>query len=158
MKANEIIAELFQAPPTTKWKWIWNDERNQEASFTIDDTEYVFRARRLSGRPPYQWIIEFKNVNGEYHNDRYGLSGTGNSALVMTTIVGIMREFLLANGDQMLGMSFSAKEMSRRSLYLRIIKKLLPTWTVSQSDDTDDGYSDFVVTRPQVTEPAGIDK
>jgi 8-oxo-dGTP pyrophosphatase MutT (NUDIX family) len=66
---------------------------------------------------------------------KFGLTGTGNSAEVMSTVVDIMRAFLEKYQDKIQVLTFSAKEDSRQGLYARMVKRLLPNWTMTQKDE-----------------------
>jgi hypothetical protein len=50
----------------------------------------------------------------------------------MATIVDIMQEFVAAR-PKLRAIRFDAVEPSRRSLYGRMVRRLLPTWGVKQS-------------------------
>jgi hypothetical protein len=70
------------------------------------------------------------------------LTGTGNSAQVLGTVVEIMKSFLTSKKASIRRMTFAAKEDSRQGLYARMIKRLLPNWNLDQSGEA------FVLTRP----------
>jgi hypothetical protein len=72
----------------------------------------------------------------------------------MSTVVDIMRAFLLKYKDKIQVLSFSAKEDSRQGLYARMVKRLLPDWTMKQSGEH------FVLVAPKqgVTENWGVSK
>jgi len=76
----------------------------------------------------------------------YDIMNSGNSVLVFSTVVSILKKLLDDLHPRML--IFSAKEPSRRKLYLRMVKTLLPTWETSVFDDGDDGSMGLVVKDP----------
>jgi hypothetical protein len=62
----------------------------------------------------------------------------------MSTVVDIMRAFLEKYKDKINVLTFSAKEDSRQDLYARMVRRLLPTWTMKQSGEH------FVLAAPTV--------
>ncbi len=137
MKIDEIIKELFQ--PGKKWEWSFRGSEEAVAVFHVGEIPYVFHAYGTDG----VWEVEFKRHGSKLDRaNKFGLTGTGNSAEVMSTVVDIMRAFLVQYKDKIETLTFSAKEDSRQSLYARMAKKLLPNWTLHQ-----DG-GDFVLTSP----------
>jgi hypothetical protein len=53
----------------------------------------------------------------------------------MSTVVDIMRAFLDKYKDKIQTLTFSAKEDSRQGLYARMVKRLLPNWTMQQKGE-----------------------
>lgn len=156
MRVKEIITELFSHP--VHWDCTIHSKEEYEATFKVGDIIYQFYAY---AEGPKWWEIEFKIVgsnNPEHFIDtgdpelprftlnRYGVTNTGNSAIVMATVVSIMKSFLHEYKDNIDVLTFSAEERSRRDLYAAIIKRLmpqlLPNWTVTQS------YGRFELSRP----------
>jgi hypothetical protein len=80
----------------------------------------------------------------------FGLTGTGNSAEVMSTVIDITRSFLQTYGDKVLELRFSSKEDSRTSLYAKMVKRLLPKWNLHTK--RVDGETDFYLTNPRAYE------
>jgi hypothetical protein len=82
-----------------------------------------------------EWEAEFKQHGSKLsRTQKFGLTGTGNSAEVMSTVVDIMRSFLDKYKDKIQVLTFSAKEDSRQGLYARMVNRLLPNWTMTQKD------------------------
>jgi hypothetical protein len=135
MRAQEFLSELYDRPEP--FVWINRPHSNAEvvsAEFKVNDTEYVWYATQ-NMEEPKSWDIEFQDtVLG------YGITGKGNAAVVMSTVLDIMDFFIRRVGATKL--TFSADEPSRKKLYSAIIKRLLPNWTVQMENST------FVVTSP----------
>lgn len=126
MRANEFLTELFQ--PKKHWEWVFHTGDEAEAEFEVDGVPYEFYASGLDG----SWEVEFKSQDGKDFDTRYGLTGTGNSAQVMSVIVDIMRDFLSRYQTNIVTLKFSALEESRRKLYIKMAKRLLPDWDLRQ--------------------------
>jgi hypothetical protein len=104
------------------------------------------------------WEVEFKNASrnserGKDRNSKFGVTGTGNSAQVMSTVTDIMRGFLTKYQGQIAELTFTADEPSRRALYARMAKRLLPTWDLQQ-----DGKEFKLVAPETVSENWGVEK
>jgi hypothetical protein len=135
MKIHEIvteasITELFQ--PGKDWRWSFQGSEEAVAVFQIGEVPYMFHAYGSDG----EWEAEFKQHGSKLsRTQKFGLTGTGNSAEVMSTVVDIMRAFLEKYRDKIQVLIFSAKEDSRQGLYARMVKRLLPNWTMTQKDE-----------------------
>ena len=135
------IDELFT--PGKDYKWSFNGSEEAVAVFHIGEVPYQFYAYSYP-EDNGMWEVEFKNAErGRGRTAKFGLTGTGNSAEVMSTVTDIMREFLQRYQGKVTGLTFTADEQSRQSLYARMAKRLLPTWTLSQND------KQFVLTAPK---------
>lgn len=143
MRAQEFVTELFQ--PGKKWQWRFRGSEEASAEFNIGDIEYQFYAYTHPSTPGV-WEVEFKIANADKHSTKFGLTGTGNAAEVMSTVTDIMREFLQQHRIESL--VFTAAEPSRQALYKRMISRLLPTWGIHTSD-AGNGEKMFVVTSPE---------
>ena len=143
MRATEFISELFQSGKN--WKWDFRGSEEALAEFTVGKVNYMFHAYGADG----QWEAEFK-VNDKKMDrlQKFGLTGTGNSAEVMSTVVDIMRSFLEKYQDQIEVLTFSAEEESRQGLYARMVQRLLPNWTMRR----DGKYFTLIAPRQSVTE------
>jgi hypothetical protein len=98
----------------------------------VGEVPYMFHAYGADG----EWEVEFKQHGSKLSKmQKFGLTGTGNSAEVMSTVVDIMRAFLEKYKDKIQVLTFSAKEDSRQGLYARMVKRLLPNWTMTQKDE-----------------------
>ena len=139
---EEVVTELFQS--NKKWQWSFTGSHEAVAVFHVNEIPYRFYAycEDMDGNGP--WEIEFKNASrGTDRTGKFGLTGTGNSAEVLSTIVDIMRAFLEKYKGKVTELVFAAKEDSRQGLYARMVKRLLPNWKLHQ-----DGES-FVLTAPE---------
>jgi hypothetical protein len=91
--------------------------------------------------------MEFRVKPESYTNRRgapygvFGVTGTGNSSTVFSTVVDIMKNFL-HHYPNVTGLSFSANEPSRKKLYRHMISRLLPKW------DADEQSGTFLITKP----------
>jgi hypothetical protein len=140
MRANEFLVELFAGKKD--WKWVRNNPNEVMARFEVGGIPYKFLAscEDIDGEGP--WEVEFANSLGNSKEERFGTTGTGNSAEVMSTVVDIMREFLKKHQHNITELVFSAKESSRKGLYARMVQRLLPDWELDQAGDT------FILTPP----------
>jgi hypothetical protein len=137
MRATEFITELFE-PKAPTWKWVFRGSEEATADFKVGEVPYRFYAYSNSEN---DWEVEFKINSNEYDQHgkikfgtKFGLAGTGNSAEVMSTVVDIMREFLEMYRGKIDTIGFTAEEPSRQKLYMRMMKRLLPNWTISTYD------------------------
>jgi hypothetical protein len=149
MRAQEFVSELFE--PGKPWQWSFQGSEEAVAVFHVGEIPYMFHAYGSDG----EWEAEFKRHGSKLdRSQKFGLTGTGNSAEVMSTVVDIMRAFLKKYKDKIQVLSFSAKEDSRQGLYARMVKRLLPDWTMKQSGEH------FVLVAPKqgVTENWGVSK
>lgn len=163
MRATEFITELFQQSTVP---WVWGPRSSDEAfvSFTVGQQNYRFYASN-SPDDPEEWEIEFaatsKYSNGPSKDKLkydYDLNGAGSGALVMSTVVSIMREFLKEYKHKISSIQFSAKEKSRQKLYTRMLQRLLPSWTFSRSIDSLSGSEKYLLTKPSdITEAINTD-
>jgi hypothetical protein len=146
------IAELFSGGK--QWKTTFSGSEEYTAEFRAGEIDYTFHAYkpRVDKEPEF-WDVEFKVTNtprsrdreidgAEQYNKKFGITGTGNSAEVMSTVVDIMRSFLREHND-ISKITFSAKEDSRQKLYKAMISRLLPGWRVSQD------AAEYTLTKPK---------
>ena len=138
MRIHEFISELFAGG--NQWKWDYNSPTEAEATFVIGDIQYKFYAYSSQ---PGTWEVEFKIVEGGDPGNRFGVTGTGNAAQVMSTVTDILRAFLEKYKDQITTLTFSAKESSRQALYARMARRLLPNWKFEHFK------SEFSLTAPE---------
>jgi hypothetical protein len=125
-----LIRELFE--PGKSWQWEFTGSEEAIATFHVGEVPYMFHAYGADG----EWEAEFKQHGSKLsRTQKFGLTGTGNSAEVMGTVVDIMRAFLSKYKNQIQVLTFSAKEDSRQGLYARMVKRLLPSWTMKQSGE-----------------------
>ena len=131
------INELFTGG--NKWQWDYNSPTEAEATFVVGEIQYKFYAYTSEQGV---WDVEFKVMEGGNPRNRFGITGTGNAALVMSTVTDIMREFLEMHKGDITTLTFSADESSRQALYARMVKRLLPSWILTQK------HKQFVLTAP----------
>jgi hypothetical protein len=136
------IDELFRQG-AAPWQWEKDTISKASTSFVVNDTNYKFVAYEVEDALR-KWNIQFFAVDG-YYNVRVGITGTGSSATVMSTVVDIMRNFL-SSRPEIESIEFSADEPSRRSLYAKMVRRLLPTWKM----ETINLGSEFTLTAPRV--------
>jgi hypothetical protein len=130
MRATEFVTEVFE--PGKKWQWSFQGSEEAVAVFHVGEVPYMFHAYGADG----QWEVEFKRHGNKLDRmQKFGLTGTGNSAEVMSTVVDIMRAFLDKYKDKIEVLIFSAKEDSRQGLYARMVKRLLPDWIMRQDGE-----------------------
>lgn len=136
------ITELFE--PSKDWQWTYTSATEAEAEFRVGSIPYQFTAFTNPDNIGV-WEVEFKNnQRGPEKKTKFGLTGTGNAAEVMAVVVDIMREFLQRYQGSITSLSFSADEDSRQSLYARMVKRLLPSWNLTQQNKS------FTITAPNV--------
>jgi len=129
------LFELFS--PGKKWQWSFTGSEEAVAEFTVGDVPYQFYAYTFSENPTV-WEVEFKNASRDIRqrSSKFGLTGTGNSAEVMGTVVDILREFLQRYQGSINELTFTADEPSRQALYTRMAKRLLPDWDMVKKGRT----------------------
>ena len=150
MRAQEFITELFQQT-SIKWDWSRLTSNEANARFDINNVPYIFEAYKW--RTQNLWEIEFRvdrleyqRRTGTYLSSSHGITGTGNAALVMATVSNIIQELIVRYVGEVDVLAFTADEPSRQSLYLRMIKRLLPTWDIERGNDG----KGFIVRRPKI--------
>ena len=129
------ISELFQ-PGKKNWSWGFRGSEEVIADFTINNIPYKFYGYTHPGTG--HWEVEFSIDKGSMDRDdrakistSYGLTGTGASVEVMSTVTDIMREFLAQYTGSVRILSFTAAEPSRQALYKRMVSRLLPHWKMT---------------------------
>ncbi len=151
MRAQEFLTELFK--PGKNWKWEFRGSEEAFASFKIGEVEYLWSASRQNKREPTQWTITFR-VRGEEEWDKtFGLTGTGNSTEVISTVIDITRAFLEhynSVADRVLELRFASEGDSRTSLYAKMVKRLLPDWNLHTKKVGSE--TDFYLTNPKAYE------
>jgi hypothetical protein len=155
MKINEIMAAT-----SVPWKWTTRGERYANAEFFVGGVEYDFNAknseydhidadRDMVGYDDDEdaeevdysgyWEISFKG------NGKTGMTGTGNSAQVISAITDIIKDFITMYNDKIRVIEYDVQGSSGRAgVYGRIFSRLLPNWT------TEDGsLHDVEIRRPE---------
>lgn len=151
MRATEFITELFE-PKAPTWEWMFRGSEEATADFQVGEIPYRFHAYSNGEN---DWEVEFKvrtyDRSTTARKTRFGLTGTGNSAEVMSTVVDIMREFLEMYRGKIDTIGFTAEEPSRQKLYMRMMKRLLPNWDI-HTYDSGSGLGFTVVAPDNLTE------
>ena len=132
------IDELFTGG--NKWQWDYNSANEAEATFVVGQIQYKFYAYSSEQGV---WEVEFKIMEGGNPRNRFGITGTGNAAIVMSTVTDIMREFLTMYKGDIQKLTFSADERSRQNLYVKMISRLLPDWSLTRD------HRQFMLTAPE---------
>jgi hypothetical protein len=139
IKINELFTRV-----AVPWKWKKNDRKDAVVEFVVNGENYEFNAESVDDYGD-AWYVDFAATNGDFMD--YSVNGKGNAATVMSTVVDIMRSFLSSRASAY-SIAFSAKELSRQSLYTKMITRLLPSWSLSKSNDG----AHFVLTAPDTDE------
>ena len=151
MKVNEIIVEVFQ--PGKTWEWKFRGSEEAIAEFSAGNRQYIWQAySHVNSKRPDKWEVQFRLIRDEADPedlDMFGTTGTGNSAEVMSIAVDITRSFLQTYGDKVMELTFDAKEPSRRNLYSKMIKRLLPNWDLHVRLNHYTGSMEFHLTNPK---------
>ena len=149
MRASEFVLEqrldeLFK--PGQEWKWNHQGYNEAIAKFQVGEVPYEFHA--YSEGNDEEWDVEFKRIGNDLDKaQKYGLTGTGRSAEVMSIVVDIMRSFIQEYKSDISVLRFTAKEGSRQGLYGKMINRLLPNWSLTQDGET------FVLRAPNPYKP-----
>lgn len=148
MRATEFITELFQ--PGKNWKWEFRGSEEAFASFIINDNEYLWSASIQNNRNPNEWTLAFRLRGQDEYEKTFGMTGTGNSTEVISTVIDITRSFLKEYGDKVLELRFASEGDSRTSLYAKMVKRLLPNWNLHTKKVGSE--TDFYLTNPKAYE------
>lgn len=128
---SDTVTEVFQPGKNWEWDESVTDEHSAIANFEVGGTQYRFIAHGnepVDGGPSTWWEITFANRSRPHQP--YDRTGDGNSIEVFSVVVDIMRSFLSRYQDIHI-LEFNADEKSRRKLYERMIRRLLPTWKLT---------------------------
>lgn len=136
------IKELFQQG--ADWEWVYRGSEERVADFKIGNIPYRFTASMASPKEPDIWELEFQSMDpkSRSNKDNFGLTGTGNAADVFSTVIDIIRSLLSDKSITVNVLKMTAIEDSRRKLYQRMIRRLLPNWDIQEHD------VDIYATRP----------
>lgn len=151
MRATEFLTELFK--PGKNWKWEFRGSEEAFASFVVGDNEYLWSASIMNKREPKTWTITFRIRGQDDMEKTFGMTGTGNSTEVISTVIDITREFLNhynSIADRVLELRFSSEGNSRTSLYAKMVKRLLPDWNLHTKKVGSE--TDFYLTNPKAYE------
>jgi len=148
MRATEFLTELFNLGKN--WKWEFRGREEAFASFTIGDIEYLWSASVQNIRNPNTWTLTFRQRGQDDMEKTFGMTGTGNSTEVISTVIDITRAFLEhynSISDRVLELRFSSEGDSRTSLYAKMVKRLLPDWDLHTKKVGSE--TDFYLTNPK---------
>lgn len=142
-----LLTELFDKVDASNWKWTYTAFNYAKASFIVGTVKYEFIADGDTTEPGL-WELTFRAVtrNEDYG---FGLTKTGNSQKVMSTVISIINDFLNNRKYKVEVITFSAKEDSRKKLYAKMIHRLVPTWKMSFRPGNDYGSEEFVLVSPK---------
>lgn len=152
MRATEFVTEVFQPSKFKKNDWEWEMQYDDVAMASFRIGGHVFYWTASTQSNPTKWTIQFRiDRRGSIGPDAdlFGMTGTGNEIEVMSTVVDITRTFLQQYGDKVEELAFSSKEDSRTRLYMRMVKRLLPTWDLYTRPDKENGGLEFHLTDPR---------
>lgn len=140
-EAIRKLEELFKNPPA--WEWILLNNEEATAAFTVEGKKYIFNAH-LEDVQKKLWIVIFKAViHHDDFNAEYGITGTGNSTAVFSAVTNILSDFAKRFEKSIDILVIEAKEPSRKKLYLRILNRLFPNWTITED------HRAITVTKPK---------
>jgi hypothetical protein len=148
IEESSQLNELFDAP--VDWEWTETAGERATAIFNVEGKPYTFTAI-LQDEETGTWGIVFQQKekatpaqakaakdktpkgNGRFiaPPTETGVLGTGNSAIVFSTIVDILKEFV--RNYQPVNLIFSAEPESRARLYTHIVKRLVPDAKIIRS-------------------------
>lgn len=135
-----LLRELFDRPVE------YSRNRN-EYRFSIEGINYRFKYfLRLSNRAISVQFCELERDSDR--NCTYDITNSGNHIKVFSTVVSIMREVMEEISPIIV--HFTAEEESRKKLYLRMVKSLIPSWKLYTRRD-EDGMLVFSVVDPRIT-------
>jgi len=153
-----IINELMAAT-SVPWKWTYRSERQATAEFTVGNVLYEFKAKNSeydhvdADRDVVGYDDEEENEEVDYRgyweisfngDGKTSMTGTGNSAQVISAITAIIKDFLITYDDKIQVIEYDVQGSSGRAgVYGRIFNKLLPNWT-----QEDGSLHDVEVKRP----------
>ena len=126
-----LLTELFNNAGKN-WEWVETETNYAVANFTVGKITYEFYIDTEAGSS-VDWVAEFKVPWGRSYDEKYGVTGTGNSAIVLSYVIDILRSFLQKYKGKVRTLSFDAKEASRMKLYSNMIRRLVPAWELSTS-------------------------
>lgn len=136
-----ILRELFDRP-------VDYSRNGNEYRFSIGGINYKFNYfLRLSHRAISVQFCELER-NSE-RNCRYDITNSGNHIKVFSTVVSIMREVI--EEFRPILIHFTAEEDSRKKLYMRMVKSLVPSWKLYTGGEDGEEMLVFSVLEPRIT-------
>lgn len=116
---STAINEAFNTVQPHNWTH-WQDDTAQEvmADFQIGDGHFKVMFKEKAYERGI-WELSF------YRNGTLDLTGTGNAATVLSTVMAITREFISTQDPRYIGYSAKNDEGSRNKLYPKLMAKLM---------------------------------
>lgn len=125
MRYHELLEIAFTPVPHD-----WDDKKTINygtiktiARFVVDKIPYIVRFEKLSG---FNYDVDFdvdrKNVKGPIDQQPFKLTGTGNTATVLGTVINIIEDFL--NYEMPDGLHWVAEGESRIRFYNALEKRM----------------------------------
>lgn len=108
-----FLTELFDKVDASNWKWTYTTFNYATASFIVGTVKYEFIAD--GDTEPGLWELTFRAVT-RADDYGFGLTKTGNSQKVMSTVISIINDFLNNKKYKVEVITFSAKEDSRKKI------------------------------------------
>jgi hypothetical protein len=131
------LTELF-TDNKVPWRWSFKGSEESFAEFKIGNIPYQVHIYAYNEED--EWEIEFSALQyDDETQDRtnlYGITKTGNSAAVLSVVLEIIKAFIELNIKKIHSLKFSAKEGSRKSLYLKMVQRLAPDWELEQDGES----------------------
>lgn len=150
------INESFDAPLRLQWKTEHVDGGVFVlARFRIDDGDFVVRFKRVYYNPG---ICEISFTR----NNTLDLTGTGSAALVISTVLSAIRQFVLEHRPRVIEIIAKRSERSRIKLYPKLISMLVrefPAYKKLEPKETRT-WMTYTLERPAdpYVPPAPVDK
>jgi len=137
MKINEVLSTVLP------YEWDGDPDNLEDygqANFIVNDKEYMvlFSNENTNEDRSSHWNIEFglyPSKNTKYSSlTRYDITNTGDQFAVMSTVQAICKEWFHYHPTSQISMS--ANVPSRKKLYSRMLRNLLPNWNITVTGNT----------------------
>lgn len=114
------LQEIFNKP--TKYNWSYKSRDNWEGLFAVGEVEYVveIELEHEDETNKEVWQMIFGVKGSKTHQQRVGITGTGNEFQVFATVGKMFDDFV--KSIKPTRVEFTAKEKSRQKLYDRFIR------------------------------------
>ena len=147
MKLRAILTELFDKP--SKITWVKRTDVTWKGRFEINGKTYFINMIRDWGVSPnadtdfwdargnaeaMPWEVSFELVTDDGRKTM-DITGTGNAAAVFATVIGGIKEWYDSTKPSLF--LLTGVEENRRTLYAKMLKKMLPrNWNVDLNGNT----------------------
>lgn len=118
--------ELFDRPE--QFSWTKKSENYGAAMFVTGDATYKVLIGGYAFGQTLVWSVQFEALPMDADKWTISNTGTGNEHTVFSTVIAAIKEFMEFAGYRTIHMQTS--DRSRAALYPKMLKKLLPQWTV----------------------------